>query len=41
MKNIVELHDSKIITSILNTAFLTFAQEYNFTRENAPNIYKC
>ena len=37
MDNIVELHDSKIMTGILNKAFLAFAQEYNFTRENAPN----
>jgi ribosomal protein S18 acetylase RimI-like enzyme len=37
MENIVELNDSIIITNILNRAFLTFAQEFNFTKENAPN----
>jgi ribosomal protein S18 acetylase RimI-like enzyme len=37
MENIVELNDSKIITNILNRAFLAFAQEFNFTKENAPN----
>jgi len=37
MENIVQLYDSKIITPILNRAFLTFAQEFNFTKENAPN----
>ena len=37
MKNIVELNDSKIISFVLNRAFLAFAQEYNFTKENAPN----
>ena len=36
MEDIVELNDCKIIMGILNKAFLTFAQEYNFTRENAP-----
>jgi ribosomal protein S18 acetylase RimI-like enzyme len=37
MRNITELFDSKIITNILNRAFLAFAQEFNFTKENAPN----
>jgi ribosomal protein S18 acetylase RimI-like enzyme len=37
IKNIVALNDSKIISYILNSAFLSFAQEFNFTRENAPN----
>jgi len=37
LENIFELNDSKIISFILNRAFLTFAQEYNFTKENAPN----
>jgi ribosomal protein S18 acetylase RimI-like enzyme len=37
MENIVELNDSKVITNILNRAFLAFAQEFNFTKENAPN----
>jgi diamine N-acetyltransferase len=37
MDNIVELNDSKIITIILNKAFLDFAKEFNFTKENAPN----
>ena len=33
----MELNDSKIISFILNKAFLAFAQEFNFTKENAPN----
>ena len=37
MKNIVELNDSKIVSFVLNRAFLAFAQECNFTKENAPN----
>ena len=37
MENIVELNDSKIIAGILNISFLAFAQEFNFTKENAPN----
>ena len=37
MENIEKINDSKIITEILNKAFLAFAQEYNFTKENAPN----
>jgi GNAT superfamily N-acetyltransferase len=37
LENIQELDDSKIISDILNKAFLTFAQDYNFTKENAPN----
>jgi ribosomal protein S18 acetylase RimI-like enzyme len=37
MKNILEIDDSKIISCILNKAFLAFAQEYNFTKENASN----
>jgi len=38
MENIIELNDSKIITDILNKAFLTIAQQYNFTKENAPTF---
>jgi ribosomal protein S18 acetylase RimI-like enzyme len=37
MENIAELNDSKIIANILNKAFLAFAREFNFTKENAPN----
>ena len=37
MENILIINDSKIITRILNKSFLTFAQEYNFSKENAPN----
>ncbi|MDR2942299.1 MAG: GNAT family N-acetyltransferase [Treponema sp.] len=37
MENILEINNSKIISNILNRAFLAFAQEYNFTKENAPN----
>jgi diamine N-acetyltransferase len=38
MENIVEINDSKIITDILNKAFLTVAQQYNFTKENASTF---
>ncbi|MCL2080277.1 MAG: GNAT family N-acetyltransferase [Oscillospiraceae bacterium] len=38
MENIIEINDSKIITDILNRAFLTVAEQYNFTRENAPTF---
>ena len=34
---ITELYDSKAIAKILNEGFLAFAEEYNFTKENAPN----
>jgi ribosomal protein S18 acetylase RimI-like enzyme len=37
LENILEINNSKIISNILNRAFLAFAQEYNFTKENAPN----
>ena len=36
VEKIVEIKDSIIITDILNKAFLTVAQQYNFTKENAP-----
>jgi N-acetylglutamate synthase-like GNAT family acetyltransferase len=36
LENIIEIDDSKIITEILNKAFMTVAQQYNFTKENAP-----
>jgi len=38
MDDIIELNDSKIITDILNRAFLTVAQQFNFTKENAPTF---
>ena len=38
MEKIIEIKDSKIITDILNKAFLTVAQQYNFTMENAPTF---
>jgi N-acetylglutamate synthase-like GNAT family acetyltransferase len=38
MESIVEIFDSKIITDILNRAFMTVAQQYNFTAENAPTF---
>jgi ribosomal protein S18 acetylase RimI-like enzyme len=40
MENIVEIemYDNEIITNILNKAFLTVAQQYGFTKENAPNF---
>ena len=37
MENIVGLNDSKVIAYILNMAFLSFANEFYFTKENAPN----
>jgi len=38
MEKIIEIKDSIIITDILNKAFLTVAQKYNFTKENAPTF---
>ena len=38
MEEIIEFNDSKVITSILNKAFLTVAEQYNFTKENAPTF---
>jgi GNAT superfamily N-acetyltransferase len=38
MENIVEVNDSKIITDILNMAFITVAQQFNFTKENVPRF---
>ena len=38
METIIEIKDSIIITDILNKAFLTVAQKYNFTKENAPTF---
>ena len=38
MENIFEITDSKIITDILNKAFLTVAEEYGFTKEDAPTF---
>ena len=38
MENIIEINDSKIITDILNKAFMTVARQYNFTKENAPTF---
>ena len=37
MDKIIELLDCNVITKILNNAFLAFAEEYGFTKENAPN----
>ena len=37
LENIEELNESKIISHISNKAFLAFAQEYGFSKENAPN----
>jgi N-acetylglutamate synthase-like GNAT family acetyltransferase len=36
VKNIVSINDNIIIMDILNKAFLIVAEEYNFTKENAP-----
>ena len=38
MENIMEIKDSKIITGILNKAFITVALQYNYTKENAPKF---
>ena len=38
MVNIIEVKDSRIITDILNKASLTVAQQFNFTKENAPTF---
>ena len=38
MENIIEINDNKIITDILNKAFTTVAQQFNFTKENAPTF---
>jgi len=38
MEKIDELHNSRIITEILNKAFNTVALQFNFTRENAPRF---
>ena len=38
MENIIEINDKIIIMEILNKAFLTVAQQYNFTKENAPTF---
>jgi ribosomal protein S18 acetylase RimI-like enzyme len=37
IESIVELNDSKTIAYILNRAFMDFAKEFNFTKENATN----
>jgi len=36
MENIVEISDSKIITDIINKAFMTVAVQFGFTKENVP-----
>jgi ribosomal protein S18 acetylase RimI-like enzyme len=36
VEKIAEINDSKTITDILNKAFMTVAQQYHFTKENAP-----
>jgi len=38
MENIRELKNSKIVTDILNQAFMTVAIQFNFTKENAPRF---
>jgi len=38
MENIMEIKDSKIITEILNKAFITVALQFNYTKENAPKF---
>jgi N-acetylglutamate synthase-like GNAT family acetyltransferase len=36
--NIIEINDVKTITEILNKSFLTVAQKYGYTEENAPTF---
>ena len=38
MENIMEIKDSKIITDIINNAFFTVAEQFNYTKENAPRF---
>ncbi len=38
MENIIEIADSKIITHILNKAFMTVALQFNFTENSAPRF---
>ena len=38
MENFIELNDSELITDILHKAFITVAEEFNFTKENAPRF---
>ena len=38
MENIMEIKDSKIITEILNKAFITVALQFNYTKENASKF---
>jgi len=38
MDNIIEINDSKIVTDILNKSFITVAQQFGFTKENAPTF---
>jgi diamine N-acetyltransferase len=38
MENIIELYDSRLITEILNKAFMTVALQFNFTKETAENF---
>jgi len=38
MEGFIELNDSKVITEILNKAFLTVAQQFGFTKENASTF---
>jgi N-acetylglutamate synthase-like GNAT family acetyltransferase len=38
MENIIEIKDSKIITDILNKAFMTVALQYNFTKETVERF---
>ena len=35
---IVEIRDSQIIKAVVNKSFMTVAQAYNFTKENAPGF---
>jgi hypothetical protein len=38
MENIIEINDSKNITTILNKAFITVAQKYNYTKKMPPDF---
>jgi len=38
MEDIIEINDSKIITDILNKAFVTVALQFGFTKDNVPRF---
>jgi len=38
MENIIELYDSRLVTDILNKAFMTVALQFNFTKETVKRF---